>query len=43
MLAGIATGGSHVHVLLVFRDPSSTDVFDDKVTLNFSLPVREQG
>jgi len=41
MLCGIAESRAYVHVMYVFKDPSSDDRFDDSVHLSFRLPVKD--
>jgi hypothetical protein len=40
--AGIAEGCGHVHVMFVYRDPSTDAAYDDSLTLGFKLPVRDE-
>ena len=37
---GIAGDRSHVHIMFIFKDPTSTAAFDDSLELTFKLPVR---
>lgn len=42
MNAGISQNKGHVHVMFIFRDPTSSAAFDDSLELAFKLPVRTE-
>jgi len=39
---GIAANRGHVHIMFIFKDPTSTAAFDDSLELTFKLPVRAE-
>lgn len=40
--AGAPEGGLYVHVMYVYRDPTSELAYDDSINVNFKLPVRDE-
>lgn len=42
ILCGISANRGHVHVMFIFRDPTSSAAFDDTLELSFKLPVRAE-
>ncbi|KIY96220.1 HUS1 checkpoint protein [Monoraphidium neglectum] len=40
ILCGISSNKGHVHVMFIFRDPTTTAAFDDSLELGFKLPIR---
>jgi hypothetical protein len=38
---GIGANNGHVHFMFVYKDPFSDEAFDDKISLSYKLPVRE--
>ncbi|KAK9845734.1 hypothetical protein WJX81_000857 [Elliptochloris bilobata] len=43
VLCGIAEGGGHVHLVMVYRSQHEDGGFDDKLSVSYRLPVREDG
>jgi hypothetical protein len=39
-ISGISSNKGHVHVMFIFRDPTTTAAFDDSLELGFKLPIR---
>ena len=39
--SGIPENKGHVHFMFVYRDPFSDLAYDDKVSLSYKLPVRD--
>mmetsp|Transcript_38344 Transcript_38344/g.108388 ORF Transcript_38344/g.108388 Transcript_38344/m.108388 type:complete len:243 (-) Transcript_38344:97-825(-) len=42
LLCGIAENNGHIHFMHVFKDPFSDAAYDDKVSLSYRLPVRDE-
>ena len=40
-LCGIAEGGGHVHLVMVYPSARGDAGFDDKLSVSYRLPVRE--
>mmetsp|Transcript_25779 Transcript_25779/g.66373 ORF Transcript_25779/g.66373 Transcript_25779/m.66373 type:complete len:86 (+) Transcript_25779:1372-1629(+) len=41
LLCGVGENNGHVHFMFVYKDPLGDEAFDDKLSLSYKLPVRE--